>query len=320
MKGIVKMFALGLTATLGAVSWGPSVARAAADPVAETARLQAEVARLQGEVARLQQDLREQRQLVMNLMQAEQQRYDVLLQLIRSQGGGAALPPMPALPPVGGSGGRAAPPIAGTSGEAAEAASGSLGTSGKIAGKAILPADAGEAYVYVEGLRGGPGARPHQVEIKQKDKQFSPQVVAIPVGSKLVFPNVDTVFHNVFSTTAGHAFDTGTVKGGESSRPVTLTKSGHVEIFCNIHRKMRADVLVVPNGYFARVAADGSFELAGIPAGTRRLVLWAPGIKPAVQQVEVPPKGVANVRFTAQAETPRPHLNKLGQVYGSYDD
>src|SRR3954454_17512214 len=37
----------------------------------------ADVARLQGEVDRLKQDLASQRQLILQLMQAEQQRYDV---------------------------------------------------------------------------------------------------------------------------------------------------------------------------------------------------------------------------------------------------
>jgi plastocyanin len=278
----------------------------------------AEFARLQAEVTRLQQEIREQRQLLMNLMQADQQRYDVLLQLVRSLGGGAGagagvnIPAMPAVPALGGGSAGAGAPAA-----TAEPSSG--GQVGTVSGKVSLPAGAGEAYVYIEGLRGGAGSRGRVVEIRQRDKQFSPQVAVVPVGSKLVFPNADTVFHNVFSSTPGHAFDTGSIKGGEASRPVPLSKPGHLEIFCNIHRKMRADVLVVPNGYFAKVGSDGSFELPGVPAGNRRLVLWAPGIKTAAQQVEITAKG-ASVRLTAQPEPTQPHLNKHGQMYGSYED
>ncbi|HET6283549.1 MAG TPA: hypothetical protein VFH73_21510 [Polyangia bacterium] len=280
---------------------------------ADAAPTAAEFARLQADVNRLQQDIREQRQLLMNLMQADQQRYDVLLQLVRSLGGGGAgvnVPTMPAVPPLAGGGGSAP---SSTSTDIASAAQ--VGT---ISGKVTMPAGAGEAYVYVEGVRGGPG-RSRTVEIRQKDKQFLPQVAAAPVGSKLVFPNADVMFHNVFSSTPGHAFDTGTIKGGESSRPVPLSKPGHVEIFCNIHRKMRADVLIVPNGYFAKVGADGSFELPSVPAGNRRLVLWGPGIKTTSQQVELTAKG-ASVRLSAQPEPTKPHLNKHGQVYGSYEE
>lgn len=302
-----------MLAVMGLAAPAPAPALAAdASPTA------AEFARLQAEVTRLQQEIREQRQLLMNLMQADQQRYDVLLQLVRSLGGGAGagaganIPSMPAVPPLAGGGAGAAAPAA-----TAEAAAG--GQVGTISGKVSLPAGTGDAYVYIEGLRGGPGNRTRVVEIRQRDKQFSPQVAAVPVGSKLVFPNADTVFHNVFSSTPGHAFDTGSIKGGEASRPVPLSKPGHVEIFCNIHRKMRADVLVVPNGYFTKVGADGSFELAGVPAGNRRLVLWAPGIKTTTQQVEITAKG-ASVRLSAQPEPTKPHLNKNGQMYGSYED
>jgi plastocyanin len=312
MNGIAKVFAVGLAVTFasGTISPGPAGAADPA-PAGDVARLQAEVTRLQTELTQLRQDLREQRQLVMNLMQADQQRYDVLLQLVRGLGAtGATLPPMPPMPTPGGTGGGAAKPA----GEQVAAAA-AVGT---VSGKVALPVGVGEAYVYVEGLKGGPG-RTRQIEIKQKEKQFFPPVVAVPIGSKAIFPNVDTISHNVFSMTPGHAFDIGTIKGGGTSKPVTLSKPGHVEVFCNIHRKMRADILVVPNGYFAKVGADGSFELPGVPAGTRKVVLWAPGIKRTSQQVEVTAKG-ASLRFAAQADPTKPHLNKMGQVYGSYDD
>ena len=70
-----------------------------------------------------------------------------------------------------------------------------------------------------------------------------------------------------------------------------LLKPGPVEIFCNIHSKMRADVLVVPNNHWTRVAADGSFSLSGVPVGSRKIVLWSPTLKPISQQVDVTPKG-----------------------------
>ena len=72
---------------------------------------------------------------------------------------------------------------------------------------------------------------------------------------------------------------------------MVLLKPGPVEIFCNIHSKMRADVLVVPNSHWTRVAADGSFSLSGVPVGTRKIVLWSPTLKPVSQQVDVTAEG-----------------------------
>jgi len=188
-----------------AAALAPARARAA-EPGPATA---ADVARLQGEVDRLKQDMRDQRELILQLMQAEQQRYDIILKVLRAGGGGeAAIPPPPS---------PASAMQKGVSGEAKEGTGGAPGghesatISGHVrsnGGQAI-----GEAYVFVDGLRSNPG-RGHTVEIKQKDKQFSPRVAVVPLGTRLIFPNQDTVIHNVFSTAAGNSFDLGSVKGG----------------------------------------------------------------------------------------------------------
>jgi plastocyanin len=274
-----------------------------------------EATRLQGEIDRLKQELADQRQLILQLMQAEQQRYEVVLKLLRAGGapgadGSSVLPPPPsaaAIAPKSAAGDSAGKD--GGSGREAAIVTGRVRTGG---GQSL-----GEAYVYVDGLRSS--ARGHTVEIKQRDKQFAPRVVVVPLGTKVVFPNQDTVIHNVFSTAPGNSFDLGSVKGGETSPPVVMLKPGPVEIFCNIHSKMRADVLVVPNGHWTRVAADGSFQLAGVPVGTRKIVLWSPTLKPVSQQVDVTTKG-GSVTFSSEAMSIRPHLNKRGQAYGSYDD
>jgi hypothetical protein len=67
------------------------------------------------------------------------------------------------------------------------------------------------------------------------------------------------------------------------------------------------------------VAADGSFQISGVPAGTRKIVLWSPTLKPVSEQVEVTAKGGTAI-FSAEASGFRPHLNKRGQAYGSYDE
>ena len=274
-----------------------------------------DVARLQGEIDRLKQELADQRQLILQLMQAEQQRYDVVLKYLRAGGAGdtSALPPPPspsAVMPKSGATASGSEPSKDSGGSGHEAAT----VTGRVKASG---GQIGEAYVYIDGLRSS--ARGHTVEIKQRDKQFAPRVVVVPLGTKLVFPNQDTVIHNVFSTASGNSFDLGSVKGGETSPPVVLLKPGPVEIFCNIHSKMRADVLVVPNNHWARVAADGSFSLSGVPVGSRKVVLWSPTLKPVSQQVDVTPKG-GTVTFSSEAMSVRPHLNKRGQAYGSYDE
>jgi plastocyanin len=184
-----------------------------------------------------------------------------------------------------------------------------------VAGRVAWTQGSQEAYVYLE----GPGAgRGRAAEIRQEGKQFYPPVVVLPVGSRLTFPNGDIVFHNVFSRSPAAVFDLGTIKGGETAPPVTLSRPGHVEIFCNIHPNMRADILVVPNDHYTKVRPDGAFSLPAVPAGSRKLVLWGPRLKPVSQTVEVQP-GVS-VTFNGEPATPRVHLNKSGRAYGSYDE
>jgi hypothetical protein len=48
-------------------------------------------------------------------------------------------------------------------------------------------------------------------------------------------------------------------------------------------------------------------------------VLWSPTLKPVSQQVDVTAKG-GTVTFASEAMSIRPHLNKRGQAYGSYDE
>jgi plastocyanin len=295
--------------------WASACALAVAPlPVQAAGETAPDVARLQGEVDRLKQEVADQRQLILQLMQAEQQRYDVVLKYLRAGGGGgdvSALPPPPSpssVMPKSASSSESSKDTGGGGGHEAATVTGKVKTSG---------GQIGEAYVYIDGLRSS--AKGHTVEIKQRDKQFAPRVVVVPLGTKLVFPNQDTVIHNVFSTASGNSFDLGSVKGGETSPPVVLLKPGPVEIFCNIHSKMRADVLVVPNNHWTRVAADGSFSLSGVPVGNRRIVLWSPTLKPVSQQVDVTAKG-GTVTFASEAMSVRPHLNKRGQAYGSYDE
>jgi hypothetical protein len=98
-----------------------------------------------------------------------------------------------------------------------------------------------------------------------------------------------------------------------------MAKPGHVEVFCNIHSRMRADILVVPNPHWARVRPDGTFQLPGVPVGSYRLVLWGPTVKPAAQRIDVTAAG-ATATFTAEAAPAARHMNKQGAEYGSYEE
>ena len=271
--------------------------------------------RLAADVARLQQDLREQRQLVLQLMEMQ----NALLRYLQS--GGASAGSLPSLPAPGGPTSSSAEHNGEGRTEDREDASTARASAstGTVSGSVHIKGGAlGEAYVYVDGPKVLP-SHPKSIEIKQDHKQFTPALAVVQVGTRVFFPNEDKVFHNTFSRTPGNAFDLGTLKSGDKPSPVVFASAGHVEVFCNIHSKMRADILVVPNGHWVRVRDDGTFQLTGVPVGSRHVVLWGPRLKQVAQRLDVTPAGVT-ATFATEASAPAPHLNKHGGEYGSYED
>ena len=133
------------------------------------------------------------------------------------------------------------------------------------------------------------------------------------------FPNFDSIFHNVFSVSEGNTFDLGTARAGDPVKSYVMMNPGVVEIFCNMHSRMSASVLVAPSSLFARVEADGSFRIEGVPVGPHKISAWAGGGSIASQSVDVAAGGSA-VELTLNAAAAGAHKNKLGQPYGSYAD
>ena len=175
-----------------------------------------------------------------------------------------------------------------------------------------------DIYVYLDGISGHP-VKGRTVAIVQREKQFVPDVVVVPRGTKLTFPNYDSVYHNVFSPTPPHPFDLGSKRAGDPVRPVQLDNPGVVEVYCNVHARMHASILVVPNGTFSRVDSDGRFVLENVPTGRRKIVVWSPHSKPLDKVVELS-SGGAEVTLALEPEPEAAHNNKLGQPYGSYKE
>lgn len=178
---------------------------------------------------------------------------------------------------------------------------------GKVSGVA-------NAVVYVEDLQ---ETTKGSATMRQEGKQFVPNVLVVQKGTNVSFPNLDAIFHNVFSVTPDHSFDLGSYQKGES-KSVTMAKSGVVSVYCNMHPQMVGHVLVVPNGFYVRAGSDGFFKLPNVPAGRRRVVAWAPNSKPVVTDAEVSEAGVVTLELELKKGRPPPHAKKDGLPYGSY--
>jgi plastocyanin len=272
------------------------------------------------DLARIDRELKEQRALLQQVARSEQEHYEAVRRLLERQGGASGLPPSspaaPGGPTEGTEPGNGSETSSATSNRPTAAPLTFARVTGHVSGKGPALKD---VYVYLEGFRSGAGAgRNASLEIVQASKQFEPRFAVALLGTRLSFPNRDTFFHNVFSS-APVPFDLGTYRANEASPSVVLKTPGVVEIYCNIHAQMSAQVLVVPNRVFAKVNDDGSFRLDKVPVGHRKLVAWGPGMRPLRLDVNVPAAGT-EVAFTLEPELPVRHKNKFGQPYGSYKD
>jgi plastocyanin len=122
--------------------------------------------------------------------------------------------------------------------------------------------------VWLEPLQGpivlAPPSQP--AVMIQKNKTFTPHVLAIPLGGRISFPNLDPIFHNAFSNFNGQIFDVGLYKPGQS-RTVAFKRPGVVRVFCNIHPQMSAVIVVLDTPYFAVSDRSGSFTIENVPPG-----------------------------------------------------
>lgn len=147
--------------------------------------------------------------------------------------------------------------------------------------------------IYLEGRQAQPGT-PATAEIGQKNRRFNPDVVVVPVGSSVSFPNADLIFHNVFSLSKARSFDLGHYPAGET-RSVVFSKPGIVQVHCHLHPNMSASILVVPNRHYTRPDFGGKFELTGVAPGEYKIVTWHKSAGLQSGTVQVPTTGAAEV-------------------------
>lgn len=187
----------------------------------------------------------------------------------------------------------------------------SLAEKGKPARTAA--ADLDRAVVWFEPAQKARPAAPVAAEMVTLRKQFQPQLLVVPVGSTVRFPNQDPILHNVFSVSGGNAFDLGLVGAGKGKEAV-FREPGIVAVFCNVHHAMFAHVVVVDTPHFARVDSGGHFQLDGVPAGSGTLVVWHERGEVARRAVTVP---APPLELSIPITRPRvpPHKNKFGKSY-----
>jgi plastocyanin len=130
-----------------------------------------------------------------------------------------------------------------------------------------------------------PPAPPIHAIVDQVDLAFVPDVIVIPVGSTISFPNSDAVSHQVYSFSSARRFQLPLYRG-KPYPPVTFDQAGVVTLGCNIHDNMLAYVVVTDASFFGRTDAKGDWVADSLPNGTYHVRVWHPLLSESGASVE----------------------------------
>ena len=158
--------------------------------------------------------------------------------------------------------------------------------------------------------------KPMRSSLVMTGRSFAPRLRVVTPGSRVEFPNQDPFSHNTFSTTKGAQFDLGLYPAGKS-KDALFKQSGVFPVYCNIHPRMTAFVVVAPTPWVAQAGNDGRWTIENVPAGRYVLHAWNERAKETETVVVVPANGVTHLASTLDARGFRfaQHKNKFGKEY-----
>ena len=119
---------------------------------------------------------------------------------------------------------------------------------------------------------------PNEIAIMdQLHTQFFPHILVIQKDTPVRFPNSDSVKHHVYSFSPVKTFELQLYKELKAD-PLLFSKSGVVELGCNIHDWMLGYVVVVDSPYFGKTDTQGNVTL-DLPDGEYQLDIWHPRVQ-----------------------------------------
>ena len=162
-----------------------------------------------------------------------------------------------------------------------------------------------DVVVSLKGVTGkSTGASAPAAVINQKGCLFTPQILAVQTGQKIIIKNSDNCVHNVHSKP--------TVDGNQESNDVQMPGGADLtysfakpepflKFQCDVHPWMFTWVTVVDSPYFAVSDKDGKFTIKNVPPGKYTVEAAHRKLGTQTQEVEVTDAG-ATASFTFEAK------------------
>ena len=156
-----------------------------------------------------------------------------------------------------------------------------------------------------------------KIEIEQKGQEFQPYVTVVQTGTRVVFPNRDTVQHHVYSLSKAKKFELPLYNPGQAES-VVFDVPGLVSVGCNIHDWMISQLVIVPTPWFAKSDTQGAAKITA-PAGRYRLELWHPRLAAALtREVVLVDGAAAHEDFTLTLKPDRRVRRSIGSKGSGY--
>ncbi len=167
----------------------------------------------------------------------------------------------------------------------------------------------GDALVYLKKFDGKVQDPAKAALLDQKGCEYSPYVLGVQTGQKILIRNSDPVLHNVHGTPKlNKEFNLAQMAGGKDIERSLDQPEVIVRFKCDVHPWMFAYIGVLPHPYFAVTDKDGKFKIEGVPAGKYTLVAFhrkAHGTeeKAVAQEITVADSAVS-ANFTVEVPPP----------------
>jgi hypothetical protein len=140
------------------------------------------------------------------------------------------------------------------------------------------------------------------VTLDQHGCHYVPHVLGIQTNQKLTITNSDPTQHNIHPQPKSNPEWNQTQPNGAAPIEKTFARAEVlIPVKCNQHPWMKSYIGVLKHPFFAVSAADGTYSIKGLPAGTYTVAAWhekgGPNGTEKTMQVTVPAGGAGKADF-----------------------